>query len=117
MAQVAPHLEGDPQEKETTGQNQADDTEQPGDHEGEDDAQHERGHDADQDHLAALIGGEAGGKRADDDRIVAGRSEEHTSELQSLMRSSYAFLCLKNKNHTQIRPSLKQIQQSLRYRQ
>src|SRR3546814_1492738 len=27
-----------------------------------------------------------------------GRSEEHTSELQSLMRNSYAVLCLKNKN-------------------
>src|SRR3546814_9848853 len=27
------------------------------------------------------------------------RSEEHTSELQSLMRISYAVLCLKNKNH------------------
>src|SRR3546814_9570485 len=26
----------------------------------------------------------------------AGRSEEHTSELQSLMRISYAVLCLKN---------------------
>src|SRR3546814_7378893 len=26
-----------------------------------------------------------------------GRSEEHTSELQSLRRSSYAFLCLKDK--------------------
>src|SRR3546814_5684610 len=26
-----------------------------------------------------------------------GRSEEHTSELQSLMRSSYAVLCLKKK--------------------
>src|SRR3546814_10844546 len=25
------------------------------------------------------------------------RSEEHTSELQSLMRNSYAFLCLKKK--------------------
>src|SRR3546814_7398717 len=30
------------------------------------------------------------------------RSEEHTSELQSLMRISYAVFCLKNKNqHTQ----------------
>src|SRR3546814_7189158 len=29
------------------------------------------------------------------------RSEEHTSELQSLMRTSYAVLCLKKKNtHT-----------------
>src|SRR3546814_10819115 len=26
------------------------------------------------------------------------RSEEHTSELQSLMRMSYAVFCLKNKN-------------------
>src|SRR3546814_10580796 len=30
------------------------------------------------------------------------RSEEHTSELQSLMRTSYAVFCLKKKNfHTQ----------------
>src|SRR3546814_3049073 len=27
------------------------------------------------------------------------RSEEHTSELQSLMRISYAVFCLKTKNH------------------
>src|SRR3546814_1345927 len=27
------------------------------------------------------------------------RSEEHTSELQSLMRTSYAVFCLKTKNH------------------
>src|SRR3546814_6950747 len=30
--------------------------------------------------------------------IVDGRSEEHTSELQSLMRNSYAVFCLKKKN-------------------
>src|SRR3546814_5312546 len=29
------------------------------------------------------------------------RSEEHTSELQSLMRISYAVFCLKNKNKKQ----------------
>src|SRR3546814_7386353 len=29
--------------------------------------------------------------------VVAGRSEEHTSELQSLMRHSYAVFCLKKK--------------------
>src|SRR3546814_6398171 len=29
------------------------------------------------------------------DQPVAGRSEEHTSELQSLMRISYAVFCLK----------------------
>src|SRR3546814_8354219 len=30
-----------------------------------------------------------------------GRSEEHTSELQSLMRISYAVFCLKKKKNTQ----------------
>src|SRR3546814_2593832 len=32
---------------------------------------------------------------------VVGRSEEHTSELQSLMRISYAVFCLKKKKKTQ----------------
>src|SRR3546814_9368439 len=31
------------------------------------------------------------------DRRARGRSEEHTSELQSLMRISYAVFCLKKK--------------------
>src|SRR3546814_10822355 len=31
------------------------------------------------------------------------RSEEHTSELQSLMRISYAVFCLKKKNKTPIK--------------
>src|SRR3546814_9316419 len=50
------------------------------------------------------------GDRRDEDLLaiaaaVAGkfdhyiRSEEHTSELQSLMRISYAVLCLKKKKH------------------
>src|SRR3546814_5191536 len=30
---------------------------------------------------------------------MTGRSEEHTSELQSLMRISYAVFCLKKKKH------------------
>src|SRR3546814_2973856 len=30
------------------------------------------------------------------------RSEEHTSELQSLMRISYAVFCLKKKNQTKV---------------
>src|SRR3546814_8424189 len=33
-------------------------------------------------------------------RNLAGRSEEHTSELQSLMRISYAVFCLKKKTQT-----------------
>src|SRR3546814_4267149 len=36
------------------------------------------------------------------------RSEEHTSELQSLMRISYAAVCLKKKNTTQ---QLKRLQE------
>src|SRR3546814_8156870 len=32
---------------------------------------------------------------------LAGRSEEHTSELQSLMRISYAVFCLKKKKQKQ----------------
>src|SRR3546814_1091723 len=35
----------------------------------------------------------------DDGSPVAARSEEHTSELQSLMRISYAVFCLKKKKH------------------
>src|SRR3546814_1465295 len=36
---------------------------------------------------------------------IAGRSEEHTSELQSLMRISYAVFCLKKKKqHKQQQP-------------
>src|SRR3546814_4971423 len=55
------------------------------------------------------IGCGAGGAFADDgprtgqiveaDRIAV-RLEEHTSELQSLMRISYAVFCLKKKNKT-----------------
>src|SRR3546814_6924858 len=38
-----------------------------------------------------------------------GRSEEHTSELQSLMRISYAVFCLKKKKkHTKTRNTLQQ---------
>src|SRR3546814_9051517 len=37
-------------------------------------------------------------ERGGGDVDFAGRSEEHTSELQSLMRISYAVFCLKKKN-------------------
>src|SRR3546814_5473667 len=43
------------------------------------------------------IGAEAAGAGALEDEV---RSEEHTSELQSLMRISYAVFCLKKKNHS-----------------
>src|SRR3546814_10017480 len=47
---------------------------------------------------------EAGSKQADDivGAVDIRRSEEHTSELQSLMRISYAVFCLKKKNRQNI---------------
>src|SRR3546814_7634387 len=36
-------------------------------------------------------------------RYTRPRSEEHTSELQSLMRISYAVFCLKKKNKKKVR--------------
>src|SRR3546814_5761869 len=57
-------------------------------------------------HLAeGLSGGDAGLRRSQQvgherSRAVDGaRSEEHTSEHQSLMRISYAVFCLKTKKH------------------
>src|SRR3546814_2060255 len=38
------------------------------------------------------------------------RSEEHTSELQSLMRISYAVFCLKKKNNKKTKPTYIHIQ-------
>src|SRR3546814_2574000 len=56
---------------------------------------------------AGVAGGDAVPRRADrgeDGRADGGRggprSEEHTSELQSLMRISYAVFCLKKKKDT-----------------
>src|SRR3546814_7267773 len=45
-------------------------------------------------------GGEGEGVLSGNRELVSreGRSEEHTSELQSLMRISYAVFCLKKKN-------------------
>src|SRR3546814_3642713 len=40
--------------------------------------------------------------RSPDRRDTLGRSEEHTSELQSLMRISYAVFCLTKKNISRI---------------
>src|SRR3546814_1180147 len=36
----------------------------------------------------------------DESALDVGRSEEHTSELQSLMRITYAVFCLKKKKNT-----------------
>src|SRR3546814_4455947 len=70
------------------------------------DPRNRRGHDPHQRRRSRFLTGSA---RADDQRrravidprrIAGGhdRSEEHTSELQSLMRISYAVFCLKKQN-------------------
>src|SRR3546814_10350565 len=58
---------------------------------GQDDAARRRGR------RRADGGGDPAGHRIGLDRRR--RSEEHTSELQSLMRISYAVFCLKKKKH------------------
>src|SRR3546814_7483802 len=45
-----------------------------------------------------LLRGLAAREHHDGDRCRNDRSEEHTSELQSLMRISYAVICLKTQN-------------------
>src|SRR3546814_1662438 len=50
-------------------------------------------------HTTALSGGE--GARSQQ-YLILRRSEEHTSELQSLMRISYAVFCLKKKKKKNI---------------
>src|SRR3546814_4104092 len=71
---------------------------------------------AKQDAAVAEEGDEARGDRGEiaavgrrdvergDGAEAAKRSEEHTSELQSLMRTSYAVFCLKKKTQTNIKP-------------
>src|SRR3546814_1063398 len=65
--------------------------------------------------VASLAQVPAQRRRGLDDDVVdhvllqraAERSEEHTSELQSLMRISYAVFCLKKKMHRNQHPSTK----------
>src|SRR3546814_6706504 len=62
-------------------------------HAGDDQALVQRAHDI----LAFAKANEEGADHRGDDR-----SEEHTSELQSLMRTSYDVFCLKKKNKLSI---------------
>src|SRR3546814_1931660 len=51
-------------------------------------------------HLSrSTFAGRFGAASEDIEKIIDFRSEEHTSELQSLMRISYAVLCLKKKKY------------------
>ena len=44
-----------------------------------------------------ILGGQNATQQIGDNQCVKQRSEEHTSEIQSLSRISYAVLCLKKK--------------------
>src|SRR3546814_10559876 len=59
--------------------------------------------------IAAALAGAAAGIAVDANIPISAetRSEEHTSELQSLMRNSYAVFCLKKKIHKKNRFMIK----------
>src|SRR3546814_1849943 len=50
--------------------------------------------------LERMVGGKHRVHMSGEQQLHRRRSEEHTSELQSLMRISYAVFCLKKKTHT-----------------
>src|SRR3546814_8097411 len=63
--------------------------------------EYRHGPDDQDDQISAEYGTGGGGRhRRRIRRPGHGRSEEHTSELQSLMRISYAVFCLKKKKNT-----------------
>src|SRR3546814_9538377 len=69
-----------------------------------DDSSHYRAHAANDDHgeddddqVGSHNGADLVDRSSKDARQRGERSEEHTSELQSLMRNSYAVFCLKKK--------------------
>src|SRR3546814_1715253 len=49
--------------------------------------------------VGLCVPAEAGTQGTYESRVTLRRSEEHTSELQTLMRNSYAVFCLKKQNH------------------
>src|SRR3546814_8106878 len=65
-----------------------------------------------QDRLAPVRREHGNLKPAADDQIDVVRSEEHTSELQSLMRISYAVFCLKKKKNKRYKSLLKHLYQT-----
>ncbi len=79
---LAPHLPAYPEQQYAAGEQQADDLQQLRRHQREHDAQAGRRGDADQDCLRALMGGQAGGGKADDDGIVAGQHQVDHQHLE-----------------------------------
>ena len=87
LAQFAPHLPAHPQQQQAAGQQQADDGQQLDGDQGEADAQHDGGGQADQDRLLALLRRQGGGGQAHGDGVVAGQHQidhQHLAERGGL---------------------------------
>ena len=82
LAQLAPHLPAHPEQQHAAGKQQADHLQELGRDAGKDDAQRGRGHDADDDGAAALIGRQARSREPDDDGVVAGEHEVDQDDLE-----------------------------------
>lgn len=82
MLQFLPHLPADPQKQQPAGEEQADDLQKLGGGGGKADAQDGGGDDAKQDRLGALILGQAGRGKADDDGVVAGQNQVDHDDLE-----------------------------------
>src|SRR3546814_3203983 len=65
---------------------------------GDDGQQDKAGHEAAEDSPATALRCQRRIKQDGLEHLAIDRSEEHTSELQSLMRTSYAVFCLKKNN-------------------
>ena len=81
VAQFAPHLPADPEQKDAADQDQAEDLQKLGGDAGKADAQHGGRDDADEDRLVALVLGKAGRSQANDDGVVARQHEIDHDDL------------------------------------
>jgi hypothetical protein len=93
-ARLAPHLVGHPEQQNAACKGQPDDLQERVGYRCERDAQQRRGDNPDRDRAATLIRRQPRGRKADDDRIVAGQrevdqddlDEGHEIELQQLFK-------------------------------
>ena len=82
VAKLAVHPPRDPQQQDAAGEHQADDLQQLVTTSAKTIRSTSAASDADHDDLLALLGGQARGERADDDRIVAGKHDVDEQDLE-----------------------------------
>ena len=81
VAQLAPHLPTHPEQQDAANQQEAQDLQELCGEDGEDDAQHRRGKNADEDRLVALILRQARCRKPDHDGIVARQHQVDHDDL------------------------------------